>query len=136
MRPLRLVVVLGTGTEVGKTWTTCAVATAAIQQGERVAVRKPVQSFDPDDGSATDAELLAAVTGEAPNEVCPRHRRYPLAMAPPMAADALGCVDRIGVEYPAPVDRVGPDAAADLHDDGVLVVEPDLVLPPRRRVAP
>ncbi|HVE47284.1 MAG TPA: hypothetical protein VNA57_11130 [Acidimicrobiales bacterium] len=39
---------------------------------------------------ATDDEVLAAATGERPGDVCPEHRRYPLAMAPPVAAAALG----------------------------------------------
>jgi dethiobiotin synthetase len=96
-RPARLVVVVGTATEVGKTWATGAVAAAARNAGHRVAARKPVQSFAADDDNATDAELLAGVTGEAPTDVCPPHRWYPLAMAPPMAADALGR-ERIAVD--------------------------------------
>lgn len=40
--------------------------------------------------SATDAQVLAAATGEIASEVCPEHRRYPLAMAPPIAAATLG----------------------------------------------
>ena len=93
-RPERLVVVVGTATEVGKTWATCAAATSARERGIAVAARKPVQSFDADASGAplhpTDADLLAAATGVAPYAVCPEHRWYPLAMAPPMAADALG----------------------------------------------
>ncbi len=38
----------------------------------------------------TDAEVLAAATGEAAAEVCPPHRSYAAAMAPPLAAEALG----------------------------------------------
>lgn len=93
-RPGTLVVVAGTGTEVGKTWVACALAGAARAAGRRVAARKPAQSFEADgDGrpaAATDAELLAAATGEPASSVCPPHRWYPMAMAPPMAADALG----------------------------------------------
>lgn len=37
----------------------------------------------------TDAEQLAGATGENPYAVCPEHRWYSQAMAPPMAADAL-----------------------------------------------
>lgn len=80
----------GTGTEVGKTWVTCHVASALRERGVAVEARKPAQSFDPDDPSPTDAELLAAATGEEPAAVCPPDRSYPLAMAPPMAAAALG----------------------------------------------
>lgn len=84
-------VVLGTGTDVGKTWVTVAMAGRLRRQGVRVCVRKPVQSFDATsaDASVTDAHLLGASTGERPEVVCPRHRWYPLAMAPPMAAEAL-----------------------------------------------
>lgn len=89
MRPERLVVALGTGTEVGKTWVGAAVLAELRGRGVAVAARKPVQSFAPGDGS-TDAHVLAAATGEAVDDVCPRHRWYEAAMAPPMAADALG----------------------------------------------
>lgn len=93
-RPTRLVAVLGTSTEVGKTWTTCAIARHARAQGLRVAARKPAQSFDADGSGApiepTDADLLAEATGEDPLLVCPAHRWYPVPMAPPMAAERLG----------------------------------------------
>lgn len=87
-RPARLIVVVGTHTEVGKTWVSRQLLAQARNQGLRVAARKPVQSFSPGD-EATDALLLAAATGEASDCVCPPHRSYPLAMAPPMAADLL-----------------------------------------------
>ncbi|MGH2749510.1 MAG: ATP-dependent dethiobiotin synthetase BioD [Actinomycetota bacterium] len=83
------VVVSGTGTEIGKTWLTVELALALRKRGLRVAIRKPVQSFDSGERT-TDADLLAEASGEDPLVVCPGHRRYPLAMAPPMAADALG----------------------------------------------
>lgn len=89
-RPSRLVIVAGTGTGVGKTWTAARVARRARAAGRRVAARKPVQSFAPDDPSPTDAAVLAAATAEAVDDVCPPHRSYPRAMAPFMAADALG----------------------------------------------
>jgi dethiobiotin synthetase len=89
-RPGWVVVLAGTGTEVGKTWVAAALARRARAEGRRVAARKPAQSFDPDPApSTTDAEVLAAATGEDPAAVCPPHRWYPAAMAPPMAADAL-----------------------------------------------
>lgn len=89
--PERLVAVAGTGTEVGKTWWTCAVARHLRVRGVAVAARKPAQSFAPDDPPETrDAARLAAATGERADEVCPPERSYEAAMAPPMAADALG----------------------------------------------
>lgn len=89
MRPERLVVGLGATTGVGKTWASAAVLTQLRARGMAVAARKPVQSFAPCDAE-TDADLLALATGERPDDVCPRHRRYAMAMAPPMAAAFLG----------------------------------------------
>jgi len=90
-RPERLVLVAGTGTEVGKTWAACRLARLLREREVAVAARKPAQSFDPgDEPGATDAALLAAATGASPQEVCPPHRWYPVPMAPPMAAETLG----------------------------------------------
>ena len=91
MRPERLVAVAGTGTEVGKTWVTAAVARTLRERGVVVRARKPAQSFEPDDPvDGRDAAVLAAATGESPDDVCPPHRSYEVAMAPPMASDVLG----------------------------------------------
>jgi dethiobiotin synthetase len=86
---LSVVVVAGTGTEVGKTYVAAALLRTLRDRGRQVVARKPVQSFEPGD-TATDAHLLAAATGVEPNVVCPPHRWLPIPMAPPMAADALG----------------------------------------------
>jgi dethiobiotin synthetase len=86
-----LIVVAGTGTEVGKTWVGARLGAELVGRGLTVQARKPAQSFEPDDpAEGTDAALLAAATGEDPTTVCPPHRWYPTAMAPPMAADVLG----------------------------------------------
>lgn len=87
-RPRRLVVVAGTGTEVGKTWAGARLASAARLHGLRVAARKPAQSFEPGTGP-TDAEVLAEATREAPEAVCPPHRWYEVPLAPFMAAERL-----------------------------------------------
>ncbi len=84
----RVVVVTGTGTEVGKTWVTAATARALAPE-HTVVARKPVQSFEPGAGP-TDADVLAAATGQSPHDVCRPERWYPVAVAPPMAADILG----------------------------------------------
>lgn len=89
MRPERLVVVVGTGTGVGKTWVAAQLLAHARAGGATVAARKPVQSFTPCDAD-TDADVLALATGEGPEQVCPRHRWYAMAMAPPIAAAFLG----------------------------------------------
>lgn len=90
-RPSRLVVVAGTATEVGKTWVAARTIAALRDRGLTVAARKPAQSFDAGDPeTSTDAALLGAASGEPPGSVCPSHRWYRVAMAPPMAPDSLG----------------------------------------------
>jgi dethiobiotin synthetase len=90
-RPTRLVAVLGTGTEVGKTWVSARLLQGLRSAGMTVAARKPAQSFDPsDDPAGLDAAVLGAASGEAPSTVCPESRWYEVAMAPPMAASVLG----------------------------------------------
>ena len=85
-----IVVVTGTGTEIGKTWWSAATLRALRAQGVAVAARKPVQSFDPHAGDPTDAHVLAGASGEDPERVCPPHRWLRRALAPPMAAASLG----------------------------------------------
>ena len=87
-RPRQLVCIAGTHTEVGKTWAAAQLLARARTAGLRVAARKPVQSFD-SALTSTDAVVLAEVSGESVEDVCPSHRCYPLALAPPMAADLL-----------------------------------------------
>jgi len=84
-----LILIAGTGTEVGKTWIAAAVLRELRSSGVRVAARKPAQSFDPD-ARLTDADVLAAATREIPHDVCAPHRWYGRALAPPMPAEALG----------------------------------------------
>jgi dethiobiotin synthetase len=82
-------VIAGTGTEVGKTWFAVRLVQAARARGLRVAARKPAQSYAQGD-HVTDADLLAAASGENAARVCPKQRWYPVPMAPPMAAEVLG----------------------------------------------
>ena len=110
-RPLRLVVVVGTGTDVGKTWVTSRLLKDLAATGRRVAVRKPVQSFDPGEDPATwDAAVLGAASAEPAESVCPPERWYPAAMAPPMAAEALGRppfrLDELVAEVRWPAERI------------------------------
>jgi dethiobiotin synthetase len=140
-RPARVVFVAGTGTAVGKTWVAAAVLTRLRATGTRVAARKPAQSFDPGDGP-TDADVLAAATGESSHDVCPPHRRYARALAPPMAADALGAppftVDDLVDELSWPDVDIGlvegaggPRSPIAVDGDNVALasaISPDLVL--------
>ncbi len=84
----RVVFVAGTATGVGKTWVAARLLSALGDSG-RAFARKPVQSFEEGDRS-TDAHLLGAATGEPAEEVCPPHRWYARALAPPIAAQVLG----------------------------------------------
>jgi dethiobiotin synthetase len=95
LRPERVVLVCGTGTEVGKTWVGGSLLRELRGRGLSVAARKPAQSFDIDSEGhrlrgATDAEVLGSASGEDPDDVCHPFRSYHRAMAPPMAAEALG----------------------------------------------
>jgi dethiobiotin synthetase len=85
-----LVLCAGTATEIGKTWVGAATLADLRRRGHTVSARKPAQSHAPDDPAPRDSEILAAATGEEPAVVCLPERTYPLAMAPPMAAAALG----------------------------------------------
>jgi dethiobiotin synthetase len=142
-----LIVVAGTGTEVGKTWVAARLASGLRAQGVAVAARKPAQSFEPDDpAETTDAALLGAATGEDPTTVCPSHRWYATAMAPPMAADSLGrpmirisdLVSEVSGSWgPEPaevrlVELAGGVWSPHAHDgDGLLLaceLDPDLIV--------
>ena len=143
-RPPRLVLVTGTGTGVGKTWWTAAIARALHDSDVVVSARKPVCSFAPTD-LTTDADVLAAATGEESVAACPPHRRYPEATAPPMAAAALGAppftvrdlVREVSASWPSDtqvglVEGVGgprsPIAADGDTVDLALALDPDTVL--------
>ncbi len=116
-RPARLVVVTGTATEIGKTWVGARLCELVREAGGSVAPRKPAQSFEPGDDEAgiTDAQVLAAAAGTVATDVCPAHRWFPVAMAPPMAADVLGLppftLDDLIAElsWPAAAPGAGPD---------------------------
>ena len=94
-RPDRVVLVCGTGTDVGKTWVAASLLTQLRGRGLSVAARKPAQSFDVDmeadqRGERSDAQILGEASGEDPEVVCLPARSYHRAMAPPMAAEVLG----------------------------------------------
>jgi dethiobiotin synthetase len=143
-RPHRLVLVAGTATDIGKTWVGAEVLARLRADGTSVAARKPAQSADADDPGPSDAAVLAAATGEDADEVCPSHRTYTVAMAPPMAAAALGVpAPRMPellaeLSWPDPAVDVGwletvggPRSPISIDGDAVSfadVLEPDLVV--------
>lgn len=90
-RPRSLVVVVGTGTEVGKTWVSAAVLAELRRAGATVAARKLAQSHEPGDSATNfDSTILAEATGEDPSIVCPSSLTFDRALAPPIAASVLG----------------------------------------------
>jgi dethiobiotin synthetase len=145
VRPRRLVLVAGTGTDVGKTWVSARLLSALRSAGATVAARKPAQSFDPgDDPGGFDSAVLGAASGEASETVCDPARWYDVAMAPPMAADARGRGRFTLAELME--ELIWPDAAVDVglvetaggvrspqtHDGDVValtgLLAPDVVL--------
>lgn len=107
---MRLVGVVGTATDVGKTWVAARWLASLRTQGMRVAARKPVQSYAAG-ATQLDALVLAHATGESASAVCPSHRCYELAMAPPIAADLLG---RPRIHLDALVDEITWPADSDV----------------------
>ncbi|MEZ5166860.1 MAG: dethiobiotin synthase [Acidimicrobiales bacterium] len=141
---MRLVLVAGTATDVGKTWVTAALVQNLAGRGVAAVARKPVQSYDPADDAARDADVLGAAGGEPPEVVCPSHRWLAAAMAPPMATEVLGLppvlLDDLVAELAWPdvaptvgfVESVG-GVRSPLADDGDTVdladrLAPDLVV--------
>jgi dethiobiotin synthetase len=112
MRPRLVVEMSGTGTEVGKTFIAAGLLRGLADQRLSVAARKPVQSYSP--GETTDSELLAQATGESPETVCPAHRSYPVAMAPPMAAHVLGLAPPTLEDLTGEINASWPDAPIDV----------------------
>jgi dethiobiotin synthetase len=128
---------------VGKTWAAAGLARLLRDSGQVVAACKPVQSYDPNEASPTDAAELAAATGQDPDEICPPAYSYPVPLAPPMAADKLGKVCPTLNEMAsncrfAPTVDVGlvegvgglySPIASDGHNlDLIEIIDPDLVI--------
>ncbi|WP_137990714.1 dethiobiotin synthase [Streptomyces vilmorinianum] len=107
---MTVIVVSGTGTEIGKTIVTAAVAAVATAQGRSVAVLKPAQTgLRPDErGDADEVVRLSGARASA------ELGRFPEPLAPATAARRAGM---------APV---GPREVAEAA--GKLAAEHDLVL--------
>ena len=128
---------------MGKTWVSAGLARLLRERGLSVEACKPVQSYDPNEIGPTDAEALAAATGQHPEAVCPAEHTYPVPLAPPMAARQLGRVcptlDELAdtCRFAATVDIGLVEGAGGLYspiaDDGhnldlIERLEPDLVI--------
>ncbi|MCK9894898.1 dethiobiotin synthase [Frankia sp. AgB32] len=101
---MTVLVVSGTGTEVGKTVVTAAVAALAHDRGHAVAVVKPAQTgVKP--GELGDVDLVASLAGvDDVHELA----RFPDPLAPAAAARRAG---RAAVDLTALADMVGKLAA-------------------------
>jgi dethiobiotin synthetase len=110
--------VTGTGTDVGKTYVTCALIRALKAKGATVDAFKPVVSgFDPKDAAGSDPARLAAALGSPGDVFRIAPRRYLAPLSPNIAArlegDTLVLDDMV-------IDAVA--RAAELRD-GLLLVE-------------
>ena len=87
---MRGVFVTGTDTGVGKSVLSAAICAGLTAAGEEVAAFKPVVTGldDPPGEWPADHELLASVTGQAPEEVSPL--RFGPAVSPHLAAELEG----------------------------------------------
>jgi len=88
--PARTLLVVGTGTDVGKTVVTAGLAAAGLAAGLRVAVMKPVQTgASRQDGDLGEIARLAPGIAPLPPELaCPY--AFPLAASPHLAAEMAG----------------------------------------------
>ena len=146
---MRGVFVTGTDTGVGKTVLSAAVCAALAARGRRVAAFKPVVTgLDDDAGDwPHDHELLAATTGQSPEDVAPL--RFGPAVSPHLAAqlagtaieptrlvaaarrasgyaDALVCEGVGGLMVPLTPGYLVRDLAVDLHLPVVVAARPGL----------
>jgi len=83
----RILLVTGTGTEIGKTVVTAAVAALALDRGLKVAVLKPAQTGVGADEPG-DADEVRRLAGE--ELTCVELARYPEPLAPATAAARSG----------------------------------------------
>ncbi|MFI9045767.1 dethiobiotin synthase [Streptomyces sp. NPDC053427] len=103
--------VTGTGTEIGKTVTTAAIAAAALAEGRSVAVLKPAQTGVAADEPGDAAEVARLAGPVTTTELA----RYPDPLAPATAAQRAG-------RPPVPPHEIAEAAAKlDASHDLVLV---------------
>ncbi|MFB7466686.1 dethiobiotin synthase [Streptomyces sp. NPDC056224] len=84
---MSVVIVSGTGTEIGKTVVTAAIAAAAVAAGRSVAVLKPAQTGV---GPAEPGDAAEVVRLAGPSVTAVELARYPEPLAPDTAARRAG----------------------------------------------
>ena len=109
---MSLLIISGTGTGVGKTITTAAVAALAHARGQRVAVVKPAQTGEPP-GAPGD---LAAVAALAAVDDIHELARYPDPLSPEAAARMAG-------QPPLDLRRAADHIAGLAEDRDLVLVE-------------
>ncbi|MGR4864001.1 dethiobiotin synthase [Caulobacter sp. LARHSG274] len=110
--------VTGTGTDIGKTYVSCALIRALKARGAAVDAFKPVVSgFDPRDAAGSDPARLAAALGDPAGLFRIAPRRYRAPLAPNIAARLEG--------QTLVLDDLVIDAVARTAElrDGLLLVE-------------
>lgn len=107
---MSVLVVTGTGTGVGKTVVTAALAALAVDAGRRVAVLKPAQTGVPP-GAEGDVDEVRRLVGDTARLTLRELARYPDPLAPATAAARAG-------RAPVSPGQAASEAAvlADTHD--------------------
>ncbi|MGW5097548.1 dethiobiotin synthase [Streptomyces nodosus] len=141
---MAILVITGTGTEVGKTVTTAAVAAVAVAGGRSVAVLKPAQTGvgrDEDGDAGVVARLSGAVTawelGRYPEPLAPATAARRAGMAPVRPQEVAEAAAKLAVEHDLVlVEGAGgllvrfDDEGGTLADAAGLLEAPVLVVAP------
>ena len=85
---MAIVVITGTNTDVGKTYTTASVARSVIEQGVRVTVCKPAQTGEP--AGSGDLSTVQKLLGADAVHDYVEFARYPEPLAPNISARRAG----------------------------------------------
>jgi dethiobiotin synthetase len=110
---MRTLFVTATGTGIGKTYVTAALARHYKAEGERVAVLKPVLSgFDPADFAESDPALLLAALDETPT-LKAVERVSPFRYRAPLAPNQAAAKEGRAVDFDAIVQCCEDAASAD-----------------------
>ncbi|OEJ37871.1 dethiobiotin synthase [Streptomyces agglomeratus] len=128
---MAVIVVSGTGTEIGKTVVTAALAAVARAQGRTVAVLKPAQT-GVDAGEPGDADEVVRLAGEGVAAV--ELARFPEPLAPATAArragmppvrpdDIAAAASKLDAEYDLVLVEGAGGLLVRLDDDGATLAD-------------
>ena len=112
--------ITATGTGVGKTLVTCALAWQSRQQGRPVTALKPiVTGYGPGTEATSDTHLILAALGETPTEAAVR-ATSPWRFAAPLAPDAAAARENTSIDFG---DLVGFCQTAMEDADDFVIIE-------------